>query len=110
MVLLSSFLGILAAGLAFWIFGELFGYPEVAVIAGVLILGAGAAVALGDLQVQDGEIHHELEEPGTGDNVTTEIEPVYRSVEFHERLPLGGVVMILGGLGIMRTLDSMGQQ
>ena len=99
MVLFSHFVILIALGVGIWLAGNWMGYPEVVVIGAVIVLGAGGSAALGDLVYKSGEIHNT-----TAANETA-ISNQYESVPVPNRLPIGGVVMILGGMGTVRGLE-----
>jgi hypothetical protein len=84
---------------------SLFGYVtqhyEIAVIGGVLILGVGGVVAGagGGLETKTGETEIQV------DNTTTTTENEYSPVETPTKLPLGSLVMILGGAIVLRSFN-----
>lgn len=98
-----------ALGFAVWIVGMLLGYQGVAVLGGVLVLGVGAQVTVdpAGLEVRAGEtveknyetVGNETVVANTTSTVTTE------SVPLPTRLPLGVLLMLLGGTGVLRGLD-----
>lgn len=107
MVLLTTFLSLLVLGLVVVGLGYVAGYPEIGVIGGVIILGAGGMVLITDagLLVQTGQI----EVTNTTTNTTT-IEHTYDTVTLPQQLGIGGLVMVLGGTLILRSFDEFSQQ
>lgn len=90
-----------ALGFGIWILGWLFGYPEIAVIGGIVVFGLGFMITTQGLQYESGEIETEL---GDGE---VETESVYSDVELPTSLSLGTLVMLVGGVGLIRSLDSL---
>jgi len=122
-VLLTSYLALTAAGLAFFALGKWAEYTGVAVIGAVLILAVGGAVALGGIQVKDGEsVDRDVEtielvkENGSTVNETV-VRNVSRTNEYRDvevlsvldsgttTLGLGGLHLLLGGVLISRKLE-----
>ncbi|MGZ0745732.1 hypothetical protein [Haloparvum sp. AD34] len=98
----AAFLTIL--GFIGWISGELLGYPEIAIIAAVIVLGVGSMVAIDGLQYRDGKV-----ETNTSADETT-IEYQYQSVETIPSLELGALWMLLGGVMALRSLSTAGDR
>lgn len=95
-----------AIGLACWVLGTVLGQPEIAVLGGTIVLGVGAVIsgAGGGLEQKTGET--EIQE----DNTTTETDFEYEEVETPTQLPLGGVIMILGGTIVLRGFNTFAKQ
>lgn len=100
-MLLTTAAFLSAVGFVCALFGYATSHFEVAVIGGVLILGVGAVVAGagGGLETKTGETEIQV------DSNTTETENQYSAVETPTQLPLGSVVMILGGTIVLRSFN-----
>lgn len=91
-----------AFGFATWILGTLFQMQGIGVIGAVIVVGVGAMTTAGGLEYKDGERHT------AGNDNVTEIQNTYQSVDTPTRLPLGTLVMLLGGTMVLRSLDKAG--
>lgn len=106
-MILTTAATLLAVGFVAVAFGYLFGHYEVAVIGGILILGVGAVITGGSLEQSVGEI--ETETQVDGENVT-ETETVTEPIETPQRLPLGALVMLLGGIFVLRSFTEFSKE
>lgn len=98
-MILSTAAFLCAIGFVAWILGTLFNQTEIAVIGGVLILGVGAMGATDGFQHRAGQI-----ESTNADNETiTEFQ--YERIDQTTNFSAGGLIMLLGGLGIIRALN-----
>lgn len=121
MVVLSTAAFLVAAGFAAWVLGIVFGYPGIGTIGCVLILGAGAMVTTGGLEYQTGERvienttfdGHTVNDSTTvynSTNVTREVTFEYETVETPQRFSLGLLLMLIGGVGILRNFEAISEQ
>lgn len=87
-------------GLVVWLAGASRGQVGIAVIGAILVLGVGGTVVVDGLEVEAGQIE-------TVDNNTTTVEPTYQTAQIAEVLPLGSVVLILGGVMLIQALTEV---
>ncbi len=92
-------------GFIAWTLGYVFDLPGVSVIGGVLVFGVGAMVTADGLAYKTGETH--VANAG-GDGNLTKVQNEYRPVETPTRMPLGTLVMLLGGALVLHSLDDAG--
>jgi len=91
-----------AVGFISWTLGYIFDLTGVAVIGGVLVFGVGAMVTADGLAYKTGET-----QVAGNDNVT-EVTNEYETVETPTRMPLGTLVMLLGGALVLHSIDDAG--
>lgn len=89
-----------ALGFVTWVVGELFDYPEVIAIGAVIIVGFGIMLGAGGVEQRVGTV----EETNATTNTTT-IEPQYETVSTPDRLPFSELITLLGGVGMLRSLN-----
>lgn len=89
-------------GFVAWILGYLFNLTGVAVIGGVLVFGVGVMVTSDGLAYKTGETHV------AGNDNVTEIENEYQNVQTPTRMPLGILVMLLGGALVLHSIENAG--
>jgi hypothetical protein len=94
---------LLALGFAAFVLGNVLGYQGIAMIGAVLIVGAGAAVADGGIETKSG-----VTVETTSANTTVETYQ-YQTSETPVNLPFGGLVMLLGGVLALRSIDTGGR-
>lgn len=97
LVTIAAFLCLL--GLGVWALGRAMDFFEVSTIGGVIILGVGTMVATHGLAYKSGELHT------TGANNSTHITYQYATASMPTHLPLGILVMILGGVLVIRAIN-----
>lgn len=90
-----------ALGLVLFLIGKLFQYQGLATIGAVILVGVGVVVATGGLMVQTGE-----EVVDTADGETTDYQ--YEEFDPPSNLPLGELIIIGGGVMVLRVLDEGG--
>lgn len=88
-------------GMAAWIAGFVLDMPGIAAIGGVLVVGVGATAMIDGLERQDGKI----ETVNDSTNATT-TERQYEEVDTIQSFSLGMVLTLLGGVQVLRSLDS----
>lgn len=93
---------LIAVGFAFVVFGQLFGYYELGVIGGVIILGVGA-IAVGGIEEQVGETEIQV------DNSTTETEIQTESIAEPQHLSMGAMIMLVGGTIVLRSFEAFAE-
>jgi len=117
-------------GFVTWILGSIFEYHGIASIGAVILVGVGAMVSNGGLEVKTGEI--EMQSDNTTANVsidheeinnstvataetraqntsgTTIIRNKYEPVSTPTHLSLGVILMLLGGTMFLRSLNNLG--
>jgi len=98
-VILSTAAFLSALGFVAFLVGHVYGYQGIATIGAVLVVGLGAGVMVGGLDVAAGEERVEV------NSTTTEIETVYDPIGTTSSFPLGLVLTLLGGVMTMRTLE-----
>ena len=118
----------LSLGFIGWILGTIFNYPSVAVIGAVIIVGVGAMAMSNGLEYKTGEIemesgnttsnstieHGEVNNTTvqTGENQTETVNSTVTTINQYEELdtptnlPLGALITLLGGVLVLRSLDS----
>lgn len=99
-MLLSTAAFLTAAGFIAWAGGQTAGYPAIAVIGAILVLGVGASVADGGLERQSGVIERE----NTTANETIK-EYQFEQAQLSDQLPLGFLLTLLGGVGTLHALN-----
>lgn len=87
-------------GMAAWVAGLVLGYPGIATIGGVMVVGVGGAVMVDGLEVRDGQT--EALDDATN---TTTVDWQYEEVQTVTSFPLGAVLCLLGGAQTLRSLD-----
>lgn len=90
-------------GLALFIVGNVFDYPGVAVIGGVVVVGVGAGI------VTEGGLSHKVGENRTITNETAnetivDVRAEYEPVQTPLNFPVGTVVMLVGALLVVLPL------
>jgi len=90
-----------ALGMAAWIAGFVLDMPGISAIGGVLVVGVGTAVMIDGLERQDGKI----EETNATTNTTT-VQFEYEEVETVQSFSLGTILTLLGGVQVLRSIDS----
>jgi len=105
-MLLTVFAMLAGLGLAVWLLGYFQEMPGVAAIGAIIVIGAGATVVLGGLEVEAGQ--EIAKQYATINNTTvnnaTTVETQYRQVSTPQQLQLGGLVTVVGGLLFMRGI------
>jgi len=104
-MLLTTAAFLTAVGFLAFVGGQLGNYPEIAVIGAVLVVGVGAAIADSGLERQTGVVETTNETTNT-----TVKEFQYQQVPLPTNLPLGSLMAILGGVGVLRALNNAGRQ
>lgn len=84
-------------GFITFLVGTYYQWTGIQVIGGVLILFAGGMIATEGLAVQSGAVK-------TTVNNTTTVTAQYEQVTFRQRMSLGGILVLLSGLLIIRSL------
>lgn len=105
-MLLTVFAMLAGLGVALWLLGYVQEMPGVAAIGAIIVIGAGATVVLGGLEVEAGQQvakQYTTINNTTVNNATT-VETQYRSVSTPQQLQLGSLVTVVGGLLFMRGL------
>jgi hypothetical protein len=103
-------------GFGTWVVGVVFEYAGIAVIGATVILGVGAMFTATGLEYRAGQVDdHEVQQHHASNDTElavnqTESRDVYKAVALPTRLPLGLLVMILGGTGVLRALEFAGDQ
>jgi len=96
-------------GFGVWVTGVIFEYAGIAVIGATLVVGVGAMFTATGLEYRSGAVEdHTLQNNTTTNDteiVQTSTRYQYESVELPTRLPLGVLVMLLGGVGVLRGFD-----
>jgi hypothetical protein len=100
MILATAAFLTLLGGAAF-VLGAARGYAGVAVIGAVVILGVGSMVVVDGLAYKSGERVERI------DNSTTVHTNTYRQIDTPTRLPLGALVMLIGGLLAIQGLNDV---
>lgn len=88
-----------AIGFAAFVVGNVLDWTGVATIGAVLILGVGAAITTQGLSYASGERVEQIS------NNTTEKVTTYQQADFPQRLSVGFLVMLLGGMLVIRQLE-----
>jgi hypothetical protein len=106
-------------GLAGLVLGHVFGYHEIGVIGGVILLGAGGMVLEDGLQYQTGETvikdtafdGHVVNNTTVynATNTTADVTREYRTISTPTRFSLGFLLMVFGGTGILREFNAFTQ-
>lgn len=110
-MILTTAAFLILLGLGTWVIGAVFEYSGVAVIGATLVIGVGAMFTATGLKYQSGEtVDNNLTTNQSGNdteiavnNSTTTYE--YTNVQTPTRLPLGILVMLLGGAFALRGID-----
>jgi hypothetical protein len=97
---------LLALGVGVFVLGAALGFKEVAVIGAVIVVGVGAIVGVSGLQYRDGTETTAVTNSTTNTTVET-TEFVYERTDTPTHLPLGTLVMLLGGLLTLRGLNDV---
>lgn len=111
-MILSVFLALTALGLAAWILGTVFEWAGIAVIGAVIVVGAGAMVTTTGLEYRSGQV--EQNDVAFNESVnesyvnSTQVTYQYEPVSLPQKLSLGALVMLFGGVGVLRSLDGAG--
>ncbi len=98
-MILTAAVFLTALGFVTFVVGNLLGYQEIALIGGVLIFGVGFAVSVDGVSVESGEVKTEV------DNSTIEVEHQYQQMNTPDSLPVGLLVMLVGGTLSLRALN-----
>ncbi|WP_435125393.1 hypothetical protein [Halobaculum sp. D14] len=106
-MLLSVFAALTVLGVGLWLLGYTFDFIGVAAIGSIIVIGAGAMVILGSLEVEAGET---LAKQFTTVNSTvvnnaTTVTQQYRKVTFPQQFTLGSLVTTTGGLLFIHAMD-----
>jgi len=122
-VILSTAAFLSALGFVTFLVGHLYSYQGIATIGAVLIVGLGAGVMVGGLEVESGQQRVEMANTTTdGERVdvtanttnissvsqtdaTVVVETTYEPIGTTSSFPLGVVLTLLGGVMTMRTLE-----
>lgn len=96
-------------GFGTWTVGIVFEFGGMAVIGGTIVIGVGAMFTATGLEYRVGQEQVNTLTNNTTVNDTeirnTSVEYQYRSVDLPTRLPLGVLVMLLGGVGVLRGIN-----
>jgi len=114
----AAFLSIL--GLVAWVLGHVYSYQGIATLGAVLVVGVGAAVMVGGLEIPAGEERIETTtvnttEAATADGnvtnvtgsqtTTAEVQTVHEPIGTTSSFPTGLVITLLGGVMTLRAVD-----
>lgn len=105
-MLLTVFATLAGLGVALWLLGYVQEMPGVAAIGAIIVIGAGATVIFGGLEVEAGQEiakQYTTVNNSTVNNATT-VDTQYRSVSTPQQFQLGGLVTVVGGLLFIRGL------
>jgi hypothetical protein len=102
LVVTAAFL--MGVGFVSFLVGAVFQYQSVAVIGAVLILGVGAIVTVSGVEYRSGQI----DKPGPDNSTVTEF--TYDRTDTPTNLPLGTLIMLLGGVLSLRGIYNVGPQ
>lgn len=91
-----------AFGFVAWILGYVFDHPEFSIIGAILILGVGVLTATGGLERKTGETR-----VTNSTTNTTDVSYTYAKVEPPDHLPLGELIMLLGGVGVLQSINRL---
>lgn len=97
-----------ALGFAAWILGTVFQYRGIAVIGGTIVVGVGAMVTGGSLEYRSGEHLDKTYTKTNNETVNNEtvVDYRYSTVPLPQRLPLGVLWMLLGGLLTLHGINT----
>jgi hypothetical protein len=102
-MILSTAAFLTLVGFLAWIVGAIFGHQEVAVIGATIVLGVGAMiVGGGGLEQKTGERVTQTS------NNTTVTEFQYQKVDTPTQLPLGLLLVLLGGVLTIHGVNDVG--
>lgn len=102
-MLLATAAFLTAAGFVAWGGGVLLDYPAIAVIGATLVVGVGASIATDGLTRQTGVVET------TNDSTNTTVKDFqYTQVEVASSFPLGFLLTLLGGIGVLHPLNGVG--
>jgi hypothetical protein len=91
---------IVGLGWAAFIVGFIFNIYELGVLGGIIVLGVGAVVAGG---VSLEEVSGEIETANNDGTVTTETQT--SEVATPQKLSIGGIFMLIGGVQVLRSFE-----
>jgi len=107
-MILELFVVLNALGFAAWILGSVFSQVEVAVIGGIIIVGAGVMVIGTGLEYRSGQVRdHQfrtVNNTTVTDNVTVTQE--WQQASLPQELSLGFLIVLLGSSALYRSLDN----
>lgn len=98
-MILTVALFLCALALGLFVIGQLSSYTAVAVIGAVMLLGVGVMITGTGLEYKSGQTVEEIS------NTTTEHTNQYTTVELPQRLPLGFLIMLAGGVLTLRAFN-----
>lgn len=101
-MILSVAAALVSLGFIGWILGSIFNYHGIAVIGATIIVGAGAMAMTDGLAYKTGEVEE------TVDNSTVKTTNQYQQLDTPTNLPLASLITLLGGVMLLRSLDSFG--
>lgn len=101
-MILSVAAALVTLGFLGWILGTIFGYHGIAVIGATIVVGAGAMAMSDGLAYKNGEVET------TVNNSTVETTNQYEQLDTPTHLPLASLITLLGGVMLLRSLDSFG--
>jgi hypothetical protein len=93
---------LMGVGFVAFVLGAVFQYQGVAVIGAVLILGVGAVVTVSGVEHRSGEV------VTTQPDNSTVHDFQYERTETPQNLSLGTLLMLLGGVLALRSLNDIG--
>lgn len=99
-----------AVGFITWVAGILLDYQGIATIGAALVIGVGAMIAANGLSYQSGEVrdYSYINESNTTVQDSAVIRHTYTQVATPQQLSLGMLVMLLGGVQVLRALNPEG--
>ena len=100
-MILTAAVFLTALGFVTFVVGNLLGYQEIALIGAILIFGVGFAVSVDGVSYQSGEVRTEV------DNSTVQVEQQYQEMNTPDSLPVGTLVMLVGGTLSLRAMNEL---
>jgi len=96
-------------GFGTWVAGIALDFGGIATIGATLVIGVGAMFTATGLEYKVGETtQNQLVNNSTTNDtaiIATQTDAQYRSVNLPQRLPLGVLVIVLGGVGVLRSIE-----
>jgi hypothetical protein len=109
-MILHVFLALTGFGVVVWILGTVFEWRGIAVIGAVIVVAAGGMVMQTGLEYRSGQVTDNDVAINESTNSTyvesTDVRYTYAPVPLPQKLGLGTLVMLVGGVGVLRSLNN----
>lgn len=107
-MILQTAIAIAGIGFVAYALGHLFNRYGVAMIGAIIVIGVGASIMTGGVQVAVGEDQVTINE--SGDKTVTNSTTVYEDVDTQSDFPVGVVVLALGAVMLIGTTGEASEQ